>query len=73
MFEKTDIYKTSVCPLAKAMRANLKKAGVRKLKVLYSKEEPFKTDTRTPASNAFTPSAAGLMIAGEVIRDILSL
>ncbi len=71
MFEITDIYKTSVCPLANAMRNSLKTAGVKHLKVLYSKEEPFKTDTRTPASNSFTPSAAGLIIAGEVIRDLL--
>lgn len=72
MFELTDIYKTSVCPLAKAMRTALRKRGVKKLKVLYSKEEPFKSDNgRTPASNAFTPSAAGLIIAGEVVRSLL--
>ena len=73
LFEITDIYKTSVCPLAKAMRTHLRKAGVKKLKVLYSKEEPFKTGGRTPASNAFTPSCAGLMIAAQVVRDILKL
>lgn len=73
MFEITDIYKTSVCPLAKAVRINLKKLGVKKLKVIYSKEQPFKTDTRIPASNSFTPSCAGLMIAGEVIRELLEI
>lgn len=72
-FEITDIYKTSVCPLAKVMRYELKKRGVKKLKVLYSKEEPIKNniDPRTPMSISFVPSAAGLIIAGEVIRDIL--
>lgn len=72
-FEITDIYKTSVCPLAKVMRYELKKRGVKKLKVLYSKEEPIKNniDPRTPMSISFVPSAAGLIIAGEVIRDII--
>lgn len=73
-FEITDIYKTSVCPLAKAMRTQLKKRGVKKLKVVYSKETPFKTENgRTPASNSFTPSVAGLIIAGEVIRNLLNI
>ena len=72
-FEVTDIYKTSVCPLAKVMRYELKKRGVNKLKVLYSKEEPIKNslDPRTPMSISFVPSAAGLIIAGEVIKDII--
>ncbi len=70
-FEITDIYKTSVCPLAKVMRYELKKRDVKKLKVLYSKEPPIKTSNRTPASISFVPSAAGLIIAGEVIRDII--
>ncbi len=72
-FEITDIYKTSVCPLAKVMRYELKKRGVTKLKVLYSKEEPIKNsiDPRTPMSISFVPSAAGLIIAGEVIKDII--
>ncbi len=72
-FEVTDIYKTSVCPLAKVMRYELKKRGVKRLKVLYSKEEPIKTSTdpRTPMSISFVPSAAGLIIAGEVIKDII--
>ena len=70
-FEITDIYKTSVCPLAKVMRYELKKRDVKKLKVLYSKELPIKTSNRTPASISFVPSAAGLIIAGEVIKDII--
>ena len=72
MFEITDIYKTSVCPLAKVMRTELKKRGVKKLKVLYSKETPIKKEgQRIPASISFVPSVAGLIIAGEVIRNIL--
>ena len=70
-FEISDIYKTSVCPLAKVMRYELKKRGVKKLKVLFSKENPIKTADRTPASISFVPSAAGLIIAGEVIKDII--
>ena len=72
-FEITDIYKTSVCPLAKVMRYELKKRGVKKLKVLFSKEEPRKNeaDPRTPMSISFVPSAAGLIIAGEVIKDLI--
>lgn len=70
-FEISDIYKTSVCPLAKVMRYELKKCGVKKLKVLFSKENPLKTKDRTPASISFVPSAAGLIIAGEVIKDII--
>lgn len=72
-FEISDIYKTSVCPLAKVMRYELKKRGIKKLKVLYSKEEPIKNsvDPRTPMSISFVPSSAGLIIAGEVIKDII--
>ena len=72
-FEITDIYKTSVCPLAKVMRKELRKRGIQNLKVLYSKEEPIKHDieSRTPASISFVPSVAGMMIAGEVIKDII--
>ena len=72
-FEITDIYKTSVCPLAKVMRRELKARGIKKLKVLYSKEEPKRRSIngRIPASISFVPSVAGLMIAGEVIKDIL--
>lgn len=81
-FEITDISKTSVCPLAKVMRTELRKRGIRKVKVLYSKEKPLKplmdngerkgtTDRPVPGSISFVPSVAGLMIAGEVIRDLL--
>ena len=72
-FEITDIYKTSVCPLAKVMRKELKKRGIQDLKVLYSKEEPIKHDveSRIPASISFVPSVAGMIIAGEVIKDII--
>lgn len=85
-FEVADIYKTSVCPLAKVMRRELKKRGIKKLKVVYSKEEPVKPvkdgdcceeagagRRDIPASNAFVPSVAGLIIAGEVIKDLLGL
>lgn len=95
LFEVADIYKTSVCPLAKVMRRELKKRGIKKLKVVYSKEEPLKpvedastsseadsicptedTGNHTkrraiPGSIAFVPSTVGLIIAGEVIKDIL--
>lgn len=81
-FEVTDIYKTSVCPLARVMRRELKKRNIKKLKVVYSKEEAllpkFESDEnsgmkrQTPASIAFVPSAVGLIIAGEVIKDITS-
>ena len=77
MFEVADIYKTSVCPLARVMRQKLKKLGIKKLKVVYSKEEPIKTgliDEETnksvPGSLAFVPSVAGLIIAGEVVKDL---
>ena len=74
-FEIADIYKTTVCPLAKVMRRELKKRGVDRLKVLYSKEEPIKQQAEdgkkpTPASISFVPSAAGLIIAGEVIKEL---
>lgn len=82
-FEVADIYKTSVCPLAKVMRRELKKRGIKKLKVVYSKEEPRtpveESDEnkgmrrQIPASIAFVPSAAGLIIAGEVIKDLAEL
>lgn len=94
-FEVADIYKTSVCPLAKVMRRELKRRGVKKLKVVYSKEPPMTPieDTsiscrencicppgtvrkctqrrQVPGSNAFVPSVAGLIIAGEVIKDLI--
>ena len=69
-FEVSDIYKTEVCPLAKVMRTELKKRGVKKLKVVYSKEKPI-TNQRPPASISFVPSVAGLIIASEVIKDII--
>lgn len=74
----TDISKTSVCPLARVMRYELKKRGVKKVKVLFSTEEPIKPDKsensgkRTPpGSISFVPSAAGLIIGGEVIKDLI--
>lgn len=69
MFEITDIYKTKVCPLARVMRKELKKRGIKSLKVVYSPEEMLVTE-RIPASISFIPSVAGLLIAGEVVRDI---
>ena len=94
-FEVADIYKTSVCPLARVMRYELKKRGVKKLKVVYSKEKPItpiddmaiscrehcvcapgtkrKCTARRaiPGSNAFVPSVVGLIIAGEVVKDLV--
>lgn len=77
-FMVADIYETSVCPLAKVMRRELKKRGIGKLKVVYSKEEPLKplgsteeTGRRaTPGSTAFVPSVVGLIIASEVVKDL---
>ena len=73
-FEIEDIYKTSVCPLAKVIRKEVKKMGIEHLKVLYSKEEPkkHKIEGRVPASISFVPSVAGMIIAGEVIKDIIN-
>ncbi len=71
-FEITDINSTSVCPLAKVIRKELRKLNIPKLKVLYSKEEPLKVNSSTPASISFVPSVAGLLIAGEVVRDLIS-
>ena len=95
LFEVADIYETSVCPLAKVMRRELKKRGVKKLKVVYSEEKPLTpiedeaisckshcvcppgtvrqcTQRRqVPGSNAFVPSVVGLIIAGEVIKDLV--
>ena len=95
-FEVTDLYKTSVCPLAKVMRRECKKRGIKKLKVVYSKEEPIRpledmsiscrthcvcppgtvrkcTERRDiPGSNAFVPSVVGLIIGGEVIKDLIN-
>ena len=96
-FEVADIYETSVCPLAKVMRRELKKRGIKKLKVVYSKEKPIRPEEaleiscrthcicppgteRTctvrrdiPGSNAFVPSVVGLIIAGEVVKDITGM
>lgn len=73
-FEVADIFETSVCPLAKVMRRELKKRGIDSLKVVYSREEPIKSvGERTPGSIAFVPSVAGLIIAGEVIKDLAGI
>lgn len=94
-FEVADIYRTSVCPLAKAMRRELRKRGIDSLKVVYSKEEPIRPEEDAeiscrnhcicppgtvrkctvrrdiPGSNAFVPSTVGLIIAGEVVKDLI--
>ena len=81
-FEIADISKTSVCPLCKVMRKELKARGIQHLKVLYSKEKPVDVSGREleedagqrrsiPGSVSFVPPVAGLLIAGEVIRDLL--
>lgn len=82
-FEVADIYNTSVCPLAKVMRKELSKRGIQKLKVVYSKEEPIKpyedsvieemqtNKRKTPGSISFVPSVAGLIMTGEVVKDII--
>lgn len=96
-FEVSDIYKTSVCPLARSIRKELRKRNIKKLKVVYSKEEPIKLDknlesnfktsniystgglrkdtirNQVPGSISFVPSVAGLIIAGEVIKDIIAI
>ncbi len=79
-FEVADIYSTSVCPLARVMRHELKRRGIKKLKVVYSKEPPLtpgQSDRedggprrQIPGSNSFVPPVAGLIMAGEVIRDV---
>lgn len=82
MFEVADIHKTSVCPLARVMRQECKKRGIKDVKVVYSKEIPIqpiveedselKGNAVAPGSAAFVPSVAGLIIAGEVIKDIVN-
>ena len=81
MFEVADIYETSVCPLARIMKKDLKKRNIEKLKVVYSKENPINTNDcdinqnkkyKVKGSVSFVPSVAGLIIAGEVIKDIVS-
>ena len=74
MLKIEDLYKTSVCPLARVMRRELKARGIKNLTVLYSEEkpiEPMVEDKRTPGSVAFVPSVAGLMIGGYVIKEII--
>ncbi len=72
-FRIGDIYQTSVCPLCRVMRRELKKRNISQLKVLYSEEPPVRTGNVVPGSVSFVPPVAGLMIAGQVIRDILGL
>ena len=81
-FRVTDIYKTEMDPLAKVMRRELKKRGIKKLKVVYSVEKPIKpledisngSGRRSiPGSTAFVPSVAGLIIAGEVVKDLIKM
>lgn len=79
MLEVEDIYKTSVCPLAKVMRHELKKRGVKKCKVVYSKELPHKsglfdeeTGKAVPGSMSFVPGAAGLLIASQVVKELIN-
>ena len=71
--EVSDISKTSVCPLAKVIRKELRKENINHLKVVYSKEEPIKVDTKTPASISFVPSVAGFIIASEVVKDFIKI
>ena len=77
-FEVADIYSTSVCPLAKVMRRELKKRGIDSLKVVYSMEEPLKNviednGSRAPGSTAFVPPVAGMIMASEAIKDLIGL
>lgn len=71
MIKVSDIYKTNVCPLAKIMRKKLKEARIKKLKVVYTEEIPKKTGANVLGSVSFVPSSAGLVIASEVVDDIL--
>lgn len=83
MLEVEDIYKTSMCPLARVMRSELKKRGIKKLKVVYSKEKPLVPVGETgeeaangkqiPGSMSFVPPVAGLIIAGEVVKDLCGI
>lgn len=75
-FEVADLYQTSVCPLARVMRRELKKRGISQLKVVYSREEAIHPDFPegeevVPGSNAFVPSVAGLILASEVVKDLM--
>ena len=73
LLEISDINKTSVCPLARVMRRELKKRNISKLTVVYSKEEPVKTDSSVPGSMSFTPPVAGYLITSYVIRNITGI
>ena len=75
--EVSDIYRTSICPLAKVVRRELRKKNIKKLKVVYSKEEPININLKdgkikTIGSISFVPSVAGLIMASEVVKDILN-
>lgn len=71
-FEIADISKTSVCPLARVMRQELKKRNIKNIKVLFSKEEPIKPiEGTTPSSNSFVPATAGLLIASFVVKELI--
>ncbi len=67
----SDISKTEYCPLAKTVRVALRKMGINHLDVVFSKEEPVKTEQRTPMSTAFVPGAAGILMASKIVRDIM--
>ena len=73
MLKISDISKTSVCPLARVMRRELKQRGINHMKVVYSEEQPVLTGSRVPSSISFVPPAAGLIMAGEIIRDLAGL
>lgn len=73
LLRMADIYDTSVCPLCRVMRKELRSRGVKGLRVCYSTEEPKKTGTRAPASIAFVPSAAGLLIASDVVNSLIDM
>ena len=73
MLEIADVNKTSVCPLARVMRRELRNRGVKKLTVVYSKEEPVKTESSVPGSTSFTPPVAGYLMASYVIRKICEI
>ena len=74
-FEVADIYTTSVCPVARIMRSELRKRGIKSLKVVYSKETPLKgyggVQSRVPSSVSFVPPVAGLILAGEVVKELM--
>ncbi len=80
LFEVADIYETSVCPLARVMRSELRKRGIKSLKVVYSKEKPISVNSDNkklpnqkpiPGSTAFVPSVAGLIITSEIVKDLI--